>query len=94
MHIKNSGLRANGKLWSATIDGVYIYDDKSFTPFIINEGEAGFMSSYHNVEIILEDKTGNIWFGGRENKGVFRYDGEAFTNFSDTSVSDRSVFPE
>ena len=52
----------SGKLWFATIDGVYIYDGKSFTPFVVNEGVGGFMSSNNNVEYILEDKAGNIWF--------------------------------
>ena len=70
----------NGKLWFATIDGVYIYDGKSFTPFIIDEGGVGYMSSNNNAEYILEDKAGNIWFGGRGNKGVFRYDGKSITN--------------
>jgi ligand-binding sensor domain-containing protein len=60
----------SGKLWFATIDGVYTYDGKSFTPFIIKEGGGGFKSSNHNVEYILEDKAGNIWFGGRVTRGV------------------------
>lgn len=78
----------SGKLWFATIDGVYIYDGKSlpteqsgFTPFIINESSSGYMSSNNNVEHILEDKAGNIWFGGRGNDGVYRYDGKSITNF-------------
>lgn len=70
----------SGKLWFATIDGVYIYDGKSFTPFIVNEGAGGFMSSNNNVERILEDNAGNVWFGGRVNEGVFRYDGKSLTN--------------
>jgi ligand-binding sensor domain-containing protein len=70
----------SGKLWFATIDGVYIYDGKTFTSFIVNEGGGGFLSSNNNVERILEDNAGNIWFGGRVNKGVFRYDGKAITN--------------
>lgn len=70
----------SGKLWFATIDGVFIYDGKSFTPFIVNEGVGGFLSSNNNVEYILEDKAGNIWFGGRVNEGVFRYDGKSITN--------------
>lgn len=79
-HIVFSMMQAkSGKLWFATIDGVYIYDGKSFIPFIVNEG-GGFISSNHNVEYILEDKAGNIWFGGRVNKGVFRYDGKSITN--------------
>jgi ligand-binding sensor domain-containing protein len=70
----------NGKLWFATIDGVYIYDGKSFTPFIINEASGGFLSSNNNAEYILEDKAGNIWFGGRSVKGVYRYDGRSVIN--------------
>ena len=69
-----------GKLWFATIDGVYNYDGKSFTSFIVKEDGPGFMSSNHNVESILEDKAGNIWFGGRNNEGVYRYDGKSITN--------------
>jgi ligand-binding sensor domain-containing protein len=70
----------SGKLWFATIDGVYFYDGKSFTSFMVNEGVGGFKSSNNNVEYILEDNAGNLWFGGRVNKGVFRYDGTSITN--------------
>jgi ligand-binding sensor domain-containing protein len=77
----------SGKLWFATIDGVYIYDGKSlpagqagFSPFIIDQGGRGYMSSNNNAEYILEDNAGNIWFGGRGNEGVFRYDGKSITN--------------
>lgn len=70
----------SGKLWFATVDGVYIYNGKSFTPFIIDEGSMGYMSTNNNAERILEDKAGNIWFGGRGTEGVFRYDGKSVTN--------------
>lgn len=70
-----------GKLWFVTIDGVYVYDGKSFTLFIINEAANGFLTSNDKVERILEDKAGNIWFGGRTNDGVFRYDGKFITHF-------------
>ena len=70
-----------GKLWFATIDGVYVYDGKSFTLFPIDEAANGFMSSNDKAERILEDKAGNIWLGGRTNEGVFRYDGKSITNF-------------
>ena len=79
----------SGKLWFATIDGVYIYDDKSFTPFIVSESGGGFLSSNHNVEYILEDKAGTIWFGGRVSQGVFRYDGKTITNLT---ISDNKDF--
>ena len=77
----------SGKLWFATIDGVYIYDGKSFTPFIVNEGVSGLASSNNNVEHILEDKAGNIWFGGRGVKGVYRYDGKSVINIKPVELS-------
>jgi ligand-binding sensor domain-containing protein len=71
----------SGKLWFVTIDGVYIYDGKSFTHFPIDEAPNGFTNSNDKVERILEDKAGNIWFGGRTNEGVYRYDGKSVINF-------------
>ena len=70
-----------GKLWFATIDGVYVYNGKSFTLFIIDEAANGFLGSNDKAERIFEDNAGNIWFGGRTNEGVFRYDGKSITNF-------------
>lgn len=72
----------SGKLWFATIDGVYIYDGKSFTPFTITETAGGYMSTNNNAEHILEDKAGNIWFGGRGTEGVYRYDGKSVVNIT------------
>jgi ligand-binding sensor domain-containing protein len=69
----------NGKLWFATIDGVYVYDGKSFAFFAINEAANGFLTSNDKAERIFEDNAGNIWFGGRTNEGVYRYDGKAIT---------------
>lgn len=72
---------SSGKLWFATIDGVYIYDGRSFTPFGIDEAGNGFLTSNDKVERIIEDKAGNIWLGGRTNEGVYRYDGKSITHF-------------
>ena len=47
-----------------------------FTPFIISDTLGG----WHYVEHILEDKAGNIWFGGRGVNGVYRYDGKSVIN--------------
>ncbi|MBK7477206.1 MAG: hypothetical protein IPI11_14830 [Haliscomenobacter sp.] len=47
----------------------------------IDEAANGFMGSNDKAERILEDNAGNIWFGGRTNEGVFRYDGKSITNF-------------
>jgi ligand-binding sensor domain-containing protein len=70
----------SGKLWFATIDGVYIYDGKSFTPFTVDESSSGYASNNNNVEHMIEDKAGNMWFGGRGNEGVYRYDGKSVIN--------------
>jgi ligand-binding sensor domain-containing protein len=79
----------NGKIWFATIDGVFIYDGKTFTPFNISKISGGFLSSNNNAERILEDNAGNIWFGGRSTEGVFCYDGKTITNFKlDTLFQD------
>lgn len=69
-----------GTLWFVTIDGVYTYDGKSFALFTIDEAADGFLTSNDKMERILEDKEGNIWLGGRTNKGVYRYDGKTVTN--------------
>jgi len=69
----------NRVLWFATINGVFTYDGKSFSPFQIETNSAGFLSSNYNMEQILEDKSGNIWFGGRGNEGVYKYDGKSVT---------------
>ena len=69
-----------GKLWfSGRAKGNFYYDGKTFTNF------------KEKVEIgnpILVDKLGNIWFNGEEGenletlRGIWRYDGNAFTNFT------------
>ncbi len=69
----------NKTLWFATINGVFTYDGKSFSPFQMETNSAGFLSSNYNMEQILEDKAGRIWFGGRGNEGVYRYDGKFVT---------------
>lgn len=76
-----------GNLWFVTIDGVYIYDGKSFTLFPIPEAPNSFLGSNDKVERILEDKDGNIWFGGRTNEGVFRYDPSATLRIGGKAVT-------
>ena len=71
----------DGKIWFATIDGLYIYNGKTFTLFLIDEAPNGFLSRNAKVERMLEDSEGNIWFGARVNEGVFRYDGKSIINF-------------
>jgi ligand-binding sensor domain-containing protein len=66
----------NGNLWLATPDGgISKYDGKSFTHFSEKEGLAS-----NFVNTILEDKSGNLWFGTYT--GISKYDGKRFTNFT------------
>jgi len=72
----------NGNLWLATIDGVYVYDGKTFNLFEIEEAKNGYLTSNDKAERLFEDKEGNIWLGGRTNDGVYRYDGKSVTKFN------------
>ncbi len=59
-----------GNLWFGTTgEGVYRYDGKLFTQFIIKDG-----LSNNSVWSILEDTIGNIWFG--TSNGLFKFDGK------------------
>lgn len=69
-----------GNIWVGTHGGVYRYD-----PY--RDGKGGYCFSLStvfpvmNVAGIMEDKAGNIWVASSD-KGVFRYDGKAVTNFN------------
>ena len=52
------------------------YDGKSFTTYT---KEQGLPDNF--IRYILEDKTGNLWFGTDEG-GVSKYDGKSFTNYT------------
>jgi ligand-binding sensor domain-containing protein len=76
-----------GKFWIATRGNTFVYDPrlkdevgqgKTFT-VLTNNGEP-----FTNVRTMIEDKEGNIWLGG--NDGLWRYDGSAFTNFTQKFV--------
>jgi ligand-binding sensor domain-containing protein len=73
-----------GKFWFGTRGNTFIYDGrlphgqgKTFTVFT-HEGEP-----VTNVWSIIEDKKGNMWLGGN---GLWRYDGNTFTNLTKNSV--------
>ena len=62
--LENSGSALKGESRS--------YDGKTFTNFA---GIAG--REFQNIRSIVEDKAGNLWFGGQF--GVYRYDGKTGT---------------
>jgi len=56
--------------------GIWLYDGDSLKRFSSNSiGGYGVWS-------MMQDKTGNIWFGTRNN-GLYKYDGKNFTSFSE-----------
>jgi ligand-binding sensor domain-containing protein len=57
--------------------GVWRYDGNSLKLFTTKDG-----LSHNCVFCIVEDRGGNIWFGTR-NTGLCRYNGKAFTDFSE-----------
>lgn len=67
-----------GKIWFGTNGNTFIYNGKKFTVVSDKDGRI-----FTNVWSIIEDKKGNIWLGG---DGLWRYDGNTFTNFSVDSI--------
>lgn len=65
-----------GNYWLATWDGIIKYDGKTFVNFTNKEDLRRF-----RVFSILEDRTGNIWFG-TIGAGIYKYDGKSFTNLT------------
>lgn len=62
-----------GNLWFGTTEnGLYKYDGKSFTQFLVTNG-----LNSNNIYSILEDKDGKIWIGTYA--GLCLYDGKTFT---------------
>jgi ligand-binding sensor domain-containing protein len=70
----------NGRVWLGTNGGAYVYDGKTLT----NISERDGLPS-NAVSGILEDKSGNIWFG-TVHGGISRFDGKVFTNFTQQGV--------
>jgi ligand-binding sensor domain-containing protein len=76
-----------GIFWFGTTKGIYRYDGISYRHFLEDDGvinNTGVIINKGNafgVEHILEDKNGNIWFGGRGTEGILCFDGKNLTSF-------------
>lgn len=69
-----------GRVWFGTNGGAYIYDGKTLTNISERDGLPN-----NAVGSILEDKSGNIWFGTIHG-GISRFDGREFTNFTERGI--------
>jgi ligand-binding sensor domain-containing protein len=67
----------DGNIWFDDENGLGYYEGKTFKTLTKADGLPN-----NNLYPILEDKSGNIWFSS-VGMGLYRYDGETFTNFSE-----------
>ena len=66
----------NNELWIATYnDGVYHYNGKVITHFVIKDG-----SKEIKLFTIYKDNKGNLWLGTPEN-GAYKFNGQTFERF-------------
>lgn len=76
----------SGKLWFGTSNGVYCYDGKQYTRFLLNDGVINKKGlQLKGVQCIFEDDKGNIWFGSGPvpvAEGLCRYDGKELVQFN------------
>jgi ligand-binding sensor domain-containing protein len=77
----------SGNIWFGMLDGICRYNGKNFVPIIIpfsirpltNNNYYSSRSTKNTVWSMLQDKSGNIWFGTGD--GVYCYNGITFTRF-------------
>lgn len=73
-----------GNVWVGVGKKVYRYDGKSFNEFKIplnHEKLESYSIVSGRLSFKLEDKNGNLWFGG-DGAGAFKFDGKRFTQFT------------
>jgi len=77
---------SSGKIWIASRGPLCTYDGKTFTPF---RGDTGQLipsfankgaETFFNVRCVIEDRKGNIWFGGKD--GLWCYAEGKLTQFA------------
>ncbi|MDF1838288.1 MAG: two-component regulator propeller domain-containing protein [Planctomycetota bacterium] len=76
----------NGRWWIATLDGVFRFDGKAFSPFPMPAiaAKGAFEFTPKMVYSIFEAKDGALWFG-TDGAGAVRYDGGEWTRYTKKS---------
>lgn len=73
----------NGNFWIAMRGETYFFDpslSEIANPKLVAVGPLEDRN-FRNVRGMIEDRKGNIWFGGDD--GLWQYDGKSYTKFSD-----------
>jgi len=76
-----------GKIWIASRGALSSYDGNGFTVIQREDTQAaptrknGYAGAFFNVRSVIEDREGNIWFGG--NDGLWRYGTDGPTRFAE-----------
>lgn len=106
----NSILEDNkGMIWLATDDGITTYENGKFSiiniPTItgsLNHAKTGSKTHTrleNNINCILQDSKGNLWFGNQ--KGIYKFDGKNYAHFTENdgvqnntgyAISDGQIF--
>ncbi|MFT7669468.1 MAG: ligand-binding sensor domain-containing protein [Planctomycetota bacterium] len=73
----------HGKVWIATMDGVFRYDGTSFSPFPlpVSGAKGSFEFGPKMVYFIYEDKEGVLWFA-TDGAGAVSYDGTSMVVYT------------
>jgi len=86
---------SNNIIWIGTNDGVSRFDGKKFTTFLlpkIQVTDTTTIYSLNRITSIVEDHNGNLWFG-TDGFGIYRYNGETFTNFTkEDGLADNVIY--
>lgn len=91
-----------GNIWLGTGKlGLYRYDGKTFTNFQYCKGAWRRMPAdsvrynkdrqKNDIQCLIGDKNGHIWFSAAGHEGVFRYDGKTFTQVIPTGANNSGV---
>lgn len=66
-----------GNFWFSTYSGLCFYDGTTYKVFTERDG-----LPHKNINPILQDKSGNIWFNGQD-MALYSFDGKTFEKYSE-----------